>query len=89
MDNTDRNTYPKWRFALLTGFFGGTGGVLHDTDHILSAITGGQIPWSFLHNSFVVGIIIGLLGGLLVSLVLTSVLTRIHQTVRGFGKGEE
>ena len=74
MGNVNKRYCYLWKFALLAGFAGGIGGVSVDIDHILSAITGGKIPWSFLHQPviamFLVGGIFASLGGLLLSLVL-------------------
>ena len=60
--------------ALLAWFIGGIAGSSPDSDHILSAITHGKIPWAFLHQPtvtlFFVGLAIASIGGLVVSLVL-------------------
>jgi len=65
-----------WKLALLAWLIGGLGGICVDADHILSTITKGTIPWAFLHQPIVVGVLIGCLvaslGGLLLSLFLKS-----------------
>jgi len=72
----NNNTHKMRRVALIVGLCGGIGGMLVDADHILSAITKGQIPWAFLHQHITIVILIGCviasLGGLLLSLVLRS-----------------
>jgi len=74
MGNTDKHTHLLWRAALLAWFFGGVGGILVDTDHILSAATQGKIPWAFLHQPVTVIVLIGCViascCGLLTALVL-------------------
>jgi hypothetical protein len=68
------NNLNLWRLALLAWLIGGIGGILVDSDHILSAATNGQIPWAFLHQPFtayiLLGCIVASVGGLVLSLVL-------------------
>lgn len=75
MGYTDKRYCFLWKLALLAWLVGGLGGISIDTDHILSAATGGQIPWDFLHcpaTAFVlIGCVIASVGGLVLSLVLS------------------
>ena len=74
MGYSNKNSYNKWRLTLLAGIFGGVGGVLVDADHILSAITGGAIPWVFLHTTLVTLVLLGCSLTLIVGLYFTLVL---------------
>ena len=66
------------RLTFLIGLCGGTGGILVDMDHILSAATGGLVPWALFHAPVVAmaliclcaGCFVALAGGLLGALVL-------------------
>ena len=76
MGNTANRHYSVWRLALLVGLCGGISGMLVDIDHILSAATGGQVPWNFLHQPITIVILIGCVIASGLGLYFTLVLRR-------------
>ena len=74
MGNTNIKNRRVLLMALVAWFIGGIGGNSPDIDHFLSKVTGGAIPWAFLHCPLValllLGGVVASLGGLAISLVL-------------------